>query len=316
MELLPLHASLPVEQQRRVFEKTKPGTRKIILATNVAETSITIDGIVYVVDSGKVKMKMLSPKSGIDVLTERAVTRFMATQRKGRAGRTGPGHVYRLYTMLAGAMLDETVEPEILRSDMASIVLDLMSNGIKDVKGFPWLTPPNPVMLDKAMKFLLSLGAITKDGTALTDHGRQLAKLPVSPRLGNLVLSGIKFGCLAECLTIVAMLSAEATFQRTTARMYDASGGSSAGYVLLPAAQRDPDAPKVDEAMVGPDGGSEISSTARGRVVSRDGDHPTPRTPRSPSGGGTPRRNLDAILQSFQKTSSSKNKQFRRSKTL
>ncbi|KAJ2741751.1 DEAH-box ATP-dependent RNA helicase prp22 [Coemansia sp. BCRC 34301] len=209
--ILPMYSSLPSETQSRIFEPAPPGSRKIIISTNIAETSVTIDGIYYVVDPGFVKQNSYDSKSGLDQLIVTPISQAQAKQRSGRAGRTGPGKCYRLYTESAfrNEMLPNSV-PEIQRVNLASTVLQLKAMGINDLIGFDFMDPPPVQILIAALELLHSLGALDNEGL-LTRIGRKMAEFPMAPELAKALLASVELGCSEEVLTIAAMLSAEGT---------------------------------------------------------------------------------------------------------
>ncbi|KAJ2731610.1 DEAH-box ATP-dependent RNA helicase prp22 [Coemansia sp. BCRC 34962] len=207
--ILPVYSSLPSEMQSRIFEPTPPGSRKIVISTNIAETSVTIDGIYYVIDPGFVKQNTYDSKSGLDQLIVTPISQAQAKQRSGRAGRTGPGKCYRLYTESAfsNEMLPNSV-PEIQRINLASTVLQLKAMGINDLIGFDFMDPPPVQILIAALELLHSLGALDNEGL-LTRIGRKMAEFPMVPELAKALLASVELGCSEEVLTIAAMLSAE-----------------------------------------------------------------------------------------------------------
>ncbi|KAJ3233991.1 DEAH-box ATP-dependent RNA helicase prp22 [Chytriomyces hyalinus] len=212
--ILPVYSALPAEQQSKIFEPTPPGSRKVVLATNVAETSITIDGIYYVIDPGFVKQNTYDSKLAMDNLVVIPISQAQARQRAGRAGRTGPGKCYRLYTESAyrNEMLPNTV-PEIQRRNLANTVLMLKAMGINDLLNFPFMDPPPVNTMITAMELLFQLGALDTEGL-LTRLGRKMAEFPLEPELAKILILSVDLGCSDEILTIVAMLSAENIFYR------------------------------------------------------------------------------------------------------
>ncbi|WPG99124.1 Hypothetical protein R9X50_00193500 [Acrodontium crateriforme] len=204
---LPLYAGLTTEQQMYVFESAPGHTRKIICATNIAEASVTIDGIVYVIDCGFVKLKAYNPSTGIDTLTATPVSKASATQRAGRAGRTKPGKCYRLYTEASYSRLAETTVPEIQRSNLAPTILQLKALGIDNIARFAFLTPPPAELVTRALELLYSLGALDEYAKLTKPLGIRMAELALEPMLAKCLLSATSFGCLSEMLTIAAMTS-------------------------------------------------------------------------------------------------------------
>ncbi|TQN75154.1 putative ATP-dependent RNA helicase DHX35 [Colletotrichum shisoi] len=208
LQALPLYAGLTTEQQMYVFDKPPEGTRKVVFATNIAEASITIDGIVYVIDCGFAKMRAYNPQTGIESLTSTAVSKASASQRAGRAGRTRPGKCFRLYTEDAYLGLPEVNVPEIQRSNLAPFILQLKALGIDNVLRFNFLSPPPSELMAKALELLYSLGALDKYAKLTKPLGYRMAELAVEPMMGKTLLSAPSFGCLSEVLTIAAMTSA------------------------------------------------------------------------------------------------------------
>ena len=204
---LPLYAGLTVEQQMYVFEAAPERTRKVICATNIAEASVTIDGIVYVIDSGFVKLRAYNPSTGIETLTATPVSKASATQRSGRAGRTKPGKCYRLYTEAAFNNLAEATVPEIQRSNLAPTILQLKALGIDNIARFDFITPPPAELIIRALELLFSLGALDDYAKLTRPLGTRMAELALEPMLAKCLLAAPSFGCLSEMLTIAAMTS-------------------------------------------------------------------------------------------------------------
>ena len=212
--ILPIYSALPSDMQTRIFEPAPPGSRKVIIATNIAETSLTIDGIFYVVDPGFVKQKVYNSKTGVDQLIVTPISQAQAKQRAGRAGRTGPGKCYRLYTESAfkTEMLQTNV-PEIQRTDLTSTVLSLKALGINDLLGFDFMDAPPMQTLISAMVKLHALGALDEQGL-LTRLGRRMAEFPLEPPLSKMLIMSVHLQCSEEVLTIVSMLSVQNVFYR------------------------------------------------------------------------------------------------------
>uniref|UniRef100_A0A3B4YQQ3 ATP-dependent RNA helicase DHX8 n=1 Tax=Seriola lalandi dorsalis TaxID=1841481 RepID=A0A3B4YQQ3_SERLL len=200
--ILPVYSALPSEMQTRIFDPAPPGSRKVIIATNIAETSLTIDGIYYVVDPGFVKQIVYNSKTGIDQLVVTPISQAQAKQRSGRAGRTGPGKCYRLYTERAyrDEMLTTNV-PEIQRTNLASTVLSLKAMGINDLLAFDFMDAPPMETLIIAMEQLYTLGALDDEGL-LTRLGRRMAEFPLEPMLCKMLIMSVHLGCSEEMLTI------------------------------------------------------------------------------------------------------------------
>eukprot|EP00871_Galdieria_phlegrea_P001848 jgi/Galph1/2664/GphlegSOOS_G1363.1 len=211
---LPVYSALPSEMQTRIFDPAPPGTRKCVIATNIAEASLTIDGIYYVVDPGFAKQKVYNPKLGMDSLVVAPISQASARQRAGRAGRTGPGKCFRLYTEYAykNEMLPTTV-PEIQRTNLSNTVLTLKALGINDLIHFDFMDPPPTQHLIAAMENLFCLGALDDEGM-LTRLGRKMAEFPMEPPLSKMLLASVDLGCSEEIVTIVAMLSVQNVFYR------------------------------------------------------------------------------------------------------
>ena len=204
---LPLFAGLSTEQQMYVFESAPESTRKIICATNIAEASVTIDGIVYVIDSGLVKLRAYNARTGIETLTATPVSKASATQRAGRAGRTKSGKCYRLYTEAAFDSLEEATVPEIQRSNLAPTILQLKALGIDNIARFDFLTPPPAELIIRGLELLYSLGALDDYAKLTKPLGTRMAELALEPMLAKCLLAAPAFGGLSEMLTIAAMVS-------------------------------------------------------------------------------------------------------------
>ncbi|XP_068665462.1 probable pre-mRNA-splicing factor ATP-dependent RNA helicase DEAH4 isoform X2 [Aristolochia californica] len=215
--ILPLHGSLPPEMQVRVFSPAPPNCRRFIVSTNIAETSLTVDGVVYVIDSGYVKQRQYNPSTGMYSLDVVQISRVQADQRAGRAGRTCHGKCYRLYpsTVYHEELLEATV-PEIQRSSLAGSVLYLKSLELPDIDilKFDFLDPPSRESLEDALKQLYLIDAIDENGL-ITDIGRKMAELPLEPSLSRTLIEANELGCLSEALTVSAMLSAETSLLPT-----------------------------------------------------------------------------------------------------
>lgn len=209
-----LYAAMPPAAQMLAFAPKPQGCRrKIVLSTNIAETSVTLDGIRYVVDCGKHKLRDFSSTTGMETLTVSDISKAQAAQRTGRAGRVSAGFCFRLYTEDAFDGLDANIVPEILRVNLAQVVLQLKGMGVYDPRTFDFLTPPAIESLSAAFELLFQLAAVDSDMN-LTDYGKKLARLPLDPTFGHLLLQSTKYGCTAEMLTAVAMMSTENIFYR------------------------------------------------------------------------------------------------------
>lgn len=220
--VLPVYSALPSEMQSRIFEPAPPGARKVVLATNIAETSITIDGIYYVIDPGFVKQNAYDPRLGMDSLVVTPISQAQARQRAGRAGRTGPGKCYRLYTEQAfqNEMLPSPV-PDIQRQNLSSTILMLKAMGVNDLLNFDFMDPPPPQTMITAMEQLYALSALDDDGL-LTRLGRKMADFPMDPQMAKMLIASVELGCSAEVLSIVAMLSIQNVFYRPKDRQAQA----------------------------------------------------------------------------------------------
>ncbi|KAL8831836.1 MAG: hypothetical protein Q9170_005132 [Blastenia crenularia] len=221
MKVYPLYGTLPPQQQQRIFEAAptskipdgRPG-RKCIVSTNIAETSLTIDGIVYVVDPGFSKQKVYNPRIRVESLLVSPISKASAQQRAGRAGRTRPGKCFRLYTEDAFRKeLIETTYPEILRSNLASTVLDLKKLGIDDLVHFDLMDPPAPETLMRALEELNYLACLDDDGE-LTALGNLASDFPLDPALAVMLISSPEFYCSNEMLSLTALLSVPQIFVR------------------------------------------------------------------------------------------------------
>jgi ATP-dependent RNA helicase DDX35 len=202
---LPLYAGLSTEQQMYVFEPAPENTRKVIFSTNIAEASVTIDGILYVVDSGFVKLRAFNPTTGIETLTATPISRASSTQRAGRAGRTKPGKCFRLYTEASHSSLPPTSIPEIQRSNLAPAILQLKALGIDNIARFAFLTAPPAELVIRALDLLYSLGALDAYAKLTRPLGMRMAELAIDPMLARALLAAPAFGVLAEMLSIAAM---------------------------------------------------------------------------------------------------------------
>ena len=218
--VVPIYSTLPPNLQEKIFEPPPPPNsrgikgRKIVVATNIAESSITIDGIVYVVDPGFTKQKVFNPRGKMESLLINIISKENADQRAGRAGRTKPGKCYRLYTKESYEKeLKKSSIPEILRSNITSVVLNLLKLGIQDLVHFDFIDPPAPETMMRAIEMLNYLGAMDDDGK-LTELGSQMNQFPLEPELSKMVLAGVKYKCINDMLTIAATLSVKSPFLR------------------------------------------------------------------------------------------------------
>ncbi|KAI9339719.1 P-loop containing nucleoside triphosphate hydrolase protein [Pilaira anomala] len=221
LKVVPLYSSLPPRAQQQIFEpapsaRTPGGApgRKIVISTNIAETSLTIDGIVYVIDPGFAKQKVYNPRIRVESLLVSPISKASAQQRAGRAGRTRPGKSFRLYTETAfNQELIEATYPEILRSNLGSVVLQLKKLGIDDLVHFDFMDPPAPETLMRALELLNYLGGLDDDGE-LTPTGELMSAFPLDPQLSKMLIESPKYNCSNEILSIAALLSVPQIFTR------------------------------------------------------------------------------------------------------
>lgn len=232
LSILPIYSQMPADLQAKIFDRAAPGVRKVIVATNIAETSLTVDGIMYVVDCGFSKLKVYNPRMGMDTLQITPISQANASQRAGRAGRTGPGKAFHLYT--ERAFRDEfyiATIPEIQRTNLANTVLLLKSLGVKDLLDFDFMDPPPQDTITTSLFDLWALGALTNMGD-LTDLGRAMTSFPMDPSLAKLVIaSSSSYQCSEEVLTIVAMLSVPSVFYRPKERLEEADAAREKFFV-------------------------------------------------------------------------------------
>lgn len=211
IEIHPLHGELPVDQQDRAVELGGP--RRVIVSTNIAETSITIEGVRVVVDSGLARVAGYDARRGINTLLIEKISRASAAQRAGRAGRTGPGVCLSLWTERDDAARPAFEPPEVHRLDLAEVVLALRVGGIQDMDSFPWVEAPDPEHLVQADRLLHDLGAVGSDGRA-TELGHDMLAFPVHPRLGRLLIEGARYRCLPAVARIAALSQGRGLFLR------------------------------------------------------------------------------------------------------
>ncbi|KAH3151586.1 hypothetical protein KXV34_002656 [Aspergillus fumigatus] len=204
---LPLYSGLTTDQQMYVFEPAPENTRKVIVSTNIAEASVTINGIVYVVDCGFAKLRAYNPSTGIETLTAVPISKAAAVQRAGRAGRTKPGKCFRLYTQQAYEKLPDATVPEIQRSNLAPVIMQLKALGIDNIVRFDFLTAPPADLVIRAFELLYSLGAVDDYAKLTNPLGVRMAELALDPMLAKVLLSARSFNCLSEILSIAAMIS-------------------------------------------------------------------------------------------------------------
>jgi ATP-dependent helicase HrpA len=204
-EVLPLYARLPTAEQQRVFQPPRTG-RRIVLATNVAETSLTVPGIRYVVDPGTARISRYSRRTKVQRLPIEPISQASAAQRAGRSGRTAPGVCIRLYSEEDFAARPRYTDPEILRTNLAAVILQMAALQLGDIESFPFLDPPEQRSIRDGVQLLQELGAFDSAGV-ITDIGRRLAQLPVDPRLARMIVQADTEGCVREVLVLAAALS-------------------------------------------------------------------------------------------------------------
>ena len=206
VRVLPLYGDLGGDEQDAALAPAAPGTRKVVLATNIAETSLTIAGVRAVVDSGLARRAQFDPATGMSALATRRISRASAEQRQGRAAREAPGACYRAWSEGAQASLASFTPAEILEADLTPLALELASWGARDARSLAWLDAPPPALLASAAQLLERLGALDATGR-ITPHGRTMARLPLHPRLAHLLLRARELGCLPLGALIAALLS-------------------------------------------------------------------------------------------------------------
>ncbi|KAJ2710989.1 hypothetical protein H4R19_003471, partial [Coemansia spiralis] len=215
--VLPIYSQLPADLQARIFDRS--ATRKVVVATNIAETSLTVDGVKYVVDSGYYKLKVYNPRIGMDSLQITPISQANASQRSGRAGRTAPGVAYRLYTEHAykHEMYPSPI-PEIQRTNLAYVVMLLKSIGVANLRDFDFLDPPPLDTIKTSMYQLWTLGSLDSSGS-ITGLGRKMVELPLDPAPAKMLVAAHSLGCTAEVVTIVSMLAVPSVFYRPKERL-------------------------------------------------------------------------------------------------
>eukprot|EP01117_Protostelium_nocturnum_P004795 TRINITY_DN1739_c0_g1_i1.p1 TRINITY_DN1739_c0_g1~~TRINITY_DN1739_c0_g1_i1.p1 ORF type:complete len:911 (+),score=370.56 TRINITY_DN1739_c0_g1_i1:84-2816(+) len=214
MIIVPLYAALPPAEQSRVFTPAPKGARKVVVATNIAETSLTVEGVVYVIDPGYVKQTGYNPTTGMETLEVVKISQVAAQQRAGRGGRTRPGKCFRLYTKSEYDEFAPSTVPEIQRTNLSNVILTLKAMGVKDILSFQFLDPPDPVLLIQAMKQLFFLGALDESGN-LTSIGKKMSSFPLDPTYSRALIASVELGCVEDMLSLVAMFSLENLFYRS-----------------------------------------------------------------------------------------------------
>lgn len=210
--VLPMYGALPASDQLKVFQSTPKNVRKIVVATNIAEASLTINGIVYVIDCGFVKLRCYNPYTNTDSLIVVPISQASAEQRAGRAGRVRFGKVYRLYTEDDFQKLSKNTQPEIQRTSLTSILLQLKALGIDNILRFNFPAPPASKNVINALELLYALGALDDDGKLANPLGVRMAEFPLHPMFAKMLLVSAEFGCSEEAATIVAMLQVQNIF--------------------------------------------------------------------------------------------------------
>ncbi|KAF7021687.1 hypothetical protein CFC21_034589 [Triticum aestivum] len=211
--ILPLYSGLPRGDQDLIFVPTSKGKRKVVISTNIAETSLTLEGVVYVVDSGFSKQKCYNPISDLESLVVAPISKASARQRAGRAGRVRPGKCFRLYTeeYYLSEMQSDGI-PEMQRSNLVSCIIQLKALGIDNILGFDWPASPSPEAMIRALEILFSLGILDEDAKLTVPIGFQVAEMPLDPMISKMILSANDFGCSDEILTIAAFLSVQSVW--------------------------------------------------------------------------------------------------------
>ena len=205
-EIIPLHGNLPQQLQDRALQSSSRGSRRVVLATSIAETSLTIEGVRVVVDAGLARVPRYSPRTGMTRLVTVRVSRASADQRRGRAGRLGPGVCYRLWSPHQDRDLSPTASPEILEADLAPLALDLAAAGVAAPADLAWLDPPPAASYAEACSLLIQLGALTAAGR-ITAHGRAMTRLAMHPRLAHMVLKGREMAAGETACEVAALLT-------------------------------------------------------------------------------------------------------------
>lgn len=231
LSILPIYSQMPADLQAKIFDRAAPGVRKCIVATNIAETSLTVDGIMFVVDAGYSKLKVYNPRMGMDTLQITPISQANAGQRSGRAGRTGPGKAYRLFTEKAfkDELYIQTI-PEIQRTNLANTVLLIKSLGVKDLLDFDFMDPPPQETITTSLFDLWALGALDNVGE-LTDLGSKMNAFPMDTSLAKMLILSEEYGCSEEMATIVSMLSVPNVFYRPKERQEESDAAREKFFV-------------------------------------------------------------------------------------
>ncbi|XP_047663327.1 probable ATP-dependent RNA helicase DHX35 [Tachysurus fulvidraco] len=212
LRVLPMYAGLPYSEQLKVFERLPPTVRKVVVATNIAETSITINGIVFVIDCAFVKLRCYNPLTAIESLVVTPISKASASQRAGRGGRNRPGKCFRLYTEEDFEKLPESTVPEMQRSNLAPVILQLKALGIDNVLRFSFLSPPPAQTMVQALELLFALGGLDQYGRLTEPAGVRMAEFPLSPMFAKMLLESGNFGCSKEIISIAAMMQIQNVF--------------------------------------------------------------------------------------------------------
>ena len=212
MKILPMYGALPAAEQMKVFERTPRSCRKIVVSTNIAEASITINGVVYVIDCGFVKLPAYNPETGIESLVVIPESQAAANQRAGRAGRVRSGKAFRLFPEKQFENLPEQTVPEIQRTSMAPVILQLKALGISNVLRFNFLDPPPAQNMVRGLELLYALGALDDNCQLTTPLGLQMAEFPLHPMYAKMILCSADFECTDEIITIAAMMQIQNVF--------------------------------------------------------------------------------------------------------
>lgn len=231
LSILPMYSQMPADLQAKIFDKAAPGVRKCIVATNIAETSLTVDGIMYVVDPGYSKLKVYNPRMGMDTLQITPISQANSSQRSGRAGRTGPGKAFRLFTEKAfkDELYLQTI-PEIQRTNLSNTILLIKSLGVKDLLDFDFMDPPPQDTITTSLFDLWALGSLDNLGE-LTGLGRKMNAFPMDPPLAKLLIMSEEYGCSEEMVTIVSMLSVPNVFYRPKERQEESDAAREKFFV-------------------------------------------------------------------------------------